>query len=315
MYKSIIMRKLALATMSITFIALGVSSAQAQGAGGRTNPYPYGTQQYWAWQNRPDLPANLGAPYVWDDNAGKQGWPVSAYPRRGDVAVFEPGVLGTDAQVGQVAFVEQVLDEGKFTVSLMDDKTCSACGRIDRLTYTLAKGTSFIHYQKDSRTTWGFSSGQAGWTAKDLAAGNLGGPGWYYPLAGADPQLVSPDLQIQIDGAYNTVEVDIAQGIPVSDTTMQVYFATEAQSLFNETNSVKVRGFADGELHRYSFYFGNNPNWKGNLLRLRLDPAGAGTQGGVRIDRVRLVQNESQPPTYTALGDTTTSNDHGGRHR
>ena len=314
MLKSIIMRKLALATMTITFIALGVGTASAQTSGGRTNPYPYGTQQYWAWQNRPDLPANLGEPYAWNDNAGRQGWPVSAYPRRGDVAVFEPGVLGTDAKAGQVAFVEQVMAEGKYTVSLMDTKDCTSCGRVDRRTYTLATGTSFIHYQKDTRTTWGFQSGQSGWTAKDLGAGNLGGPGWYYPLAGANPHLVSPDLEIPLDSTYNTIEVDIVQGIPVSDPTMQVYFATNAQPNWTEANSIKVRGLADGELHRYSFYFAGNLNWKGTLTKLRLDPAGAGTQGGVRIDRVRLVQSEGQPQTYTALGEST-SNDHGGRRR
>ncbi|MGA7732334.1 MAG: CHAP domain-containing protein [Chloroflexia bacterium] len=314
MYKSIILRKLVLATMSITFIALGVGTSYAQTSGGRTNPYPYGTQQYWAWQNRPDLPANLGEPYAWNDNAGRQGWPVSDYPRRGDVAVFEPGVLGAHPKAGQVAFVEQVLVDGQYTVSLMDDKDCSACGRVDRRTYTLAGGTSFIHYQKDSRTTWGFQSGQSGWTATDLGAGNLGGPGWYYPLAGADPHLVSPALEIPLDYTYNTIEVDIVQGIPVKDSTIQVYFATAAQPNFTEANSVQIRGLADGELHRYSFYFAGNPNWKGNLIGLRLDPAGAGTQGGVRIDRVRLVHSESEPPTYTALSETP-SNNHGGRRR
>ncbi len=315
MFKSIVARKLALATISITFIALGVGSAHAESTtpGGHTNPYPYGTEQYWAWQNRPDLPGNLGEPYTWDDNAGRLGWPVSEYPRRGDVAVFEPGVLGVDVTRGQVAFVEQVLADGKFTVSLMDDTECSACGRIDRRDYELAPGTSFIHYQKDTRTTWGFQSGQSGWTASDVDAGNLGGPGWYYPLAGADPNLVSPDLEIPLD-YYNTIEVDIAQGIPVSDPTMQVYFATDAQSEFTEANSVTVRGLADGELHRYSFFFGGNPNWKGTLVRLRLDPAGAGTKGGVRIDRVRLVQSEGQPPVYTALNETPLDT-HGGRQR
>ena len=108
--------------------------------------------------------------------------------------------------------------------------------------------------------------------------------------------------------------MDIVQGIPVKDSTIQVYFATAAQPNFTEANSVQIRSLADGELHRYSFYFAGNPHWKGNLIGLRLDPAGAGTQGGVRIDRVRLVHSESEPPTYTALSETP-SNNHGGRQR
>lgn len=313
MFKSILMRKIALATMSITFIVLGVIPAHAQTNAGKPNPYAYGTQQYWAWQNRPDLPSNLGDAYQWNDNAGKQGWPVSTYPRRGDIAVFEPGVQGASATLGGVAFVETVGD-GVFTASLMDDISCNACGKINRKSFNLTDGTSFIHYQKDNRTTWGFQSGQSGWTASDLGAGNVGGPGWFYPLAGANPSLVSPDLDIPLDYTYNTIEVDIAQGIPVSDSTMQVYFATTASPEFTEANSVKVRGMADGELHRYSFYFGNNANWNGTLTKLRLDPAGAGSQGGVRIDRVRLVQSDGEPPVYTTLSDNT-ANDHGGRHR
>lgn len=310
---SAILRKLSVTSIAITFVVLGISSAHAQTNAGRPNPYNYGTQRYWAWQNRPDLPANLGEPYAWNDNAGKQGWPVSTFPRRGDVAVFEPGVQGSNANLGGVAFVETVGD-GTFTASLMDETACNACGRIDRKTFKLGDGTSFIHYQKDTRTTWGFQSGQSGWTASDLGAGNVGGPGWYYPLAGANPSLVSPDLDIPLDYTYNTIEIDIAQGIPVADSTMQVYFATTANPEFTEANSVRVVGIADGELHRYSFYFGSSTNWNGTLSKLRFDPAGAGSQGGVRVDRVRLVQSDGVPQVYTALSDNA-GNDHGGRHR
>src|SRR5262249_29458735 len=68
----------------------------------RQNPYPFGQPTFWAWQNRPDLPSNLGAPKDWDENAAAQGWPVSAYPRTGDIAVFGPGVLGADRVAGHL---------------------------------------------------------------------------------------------------------------------------------------------------------------------------------------------------------------------
>ena len=302
-------KRIALAAISLPLVFACITTVHAQA--GRTNPYPSGSSQYWAWQNRPDLPGNLGAPYAWAANAEQQGFPISEYPRRGDVAVFDPGVLGADPQAGEVAFVEQVMQDGQYTVSVME-------GQVSRHTYDLQSGTSFIHYQKDTRTTWGFSSGQSGWTGYNLGEGNMGGPGWFYPLAGDDPYLVSPDLDIPLDGAYTTVEVDIAQGIPVGDPTIQVYFATADQPNFIESNSVKVKGKADGELHRYSFYFGTNPAWQGQLTKLRLDPAQGGTAGGVRVDRVRLVQAGAQPPTPPAQPYTTYSvstGDHGGRHR
>lgn len=300
-------------------VILGATNAQAQAQAGRANPYPYGKSTYWAWQNRPDLPANLGEAKAWNDSARSQGWPVSEYPRWGDVVVLEPGVLGADPRVGQVAVVEQVLQDGSYTASQMDDKDCpvagqATCGRINHKSYTITAGSSFIHYQKDSRTTWGFSSGQSGWAVgRDLLPGNMGGPGWYYPVAGQDPQLVSPELDVPLDSAYNAVEVDMVTGIPVTDPTVQVYFATQDQPNFSEERSAKVKGQANGELQTYQFYFGSNPAWKGKLVRLRLDPTGGGTTGGVRIDRVRLAQLDTTSQPYSALSDI--ANDHGGRRR
>jgi surface antigen len=292
------------------------SVASAAGETGK-NPYPFGKSTYWAWQNRPDLPGNLGEAKDWDSNALAAGFPVSEYPRRGDIAVFEPGVMGADSRVGRVAMVEQVLEDGNYLASQMDDSDCagdkSNCGRINKRAYTVGAGTSFIHYATDTRTTWGFASGQSGWTAKDLGAGNSGGPGWFYPLTGGQPQLVSPQLDLSLDYSYNAIEVDMVTGLPVKDATVKVYFATEASPDFTEDKSVTVKGEATGELKRYQFYFGSNPAWKGTLIRLRLDPAGPGTTGGVRIDRVRLVQIDAPSESYRTL--STAGNDHGGRRR
>jgi surface antigen len=282
-----------------------VSLSFAPGAAGAgTNPYPYAKSTYWAWQNRPDLPANLGEAKDWDDNAEKQGWPVGLYPRHGDIAVFEPGVYGADLVAGHVAVVAQVYDDGTYRTTQMDESDCkydsSSCGRINERVYSIVQGTRFIHYKKDTRTTWGFASGASGWTAKDLGAGNMGGPGWFYPLAGADPQLVSPELDIPLD-SYNAVEVTMVTGVPVTDPAIQVYFATASAPGFTEANSVKAKAMADGQLHTYRAYFGDNPAWKGQLARLRLDPAGPGNSGGVRIDRVRLVSVEGSAEKFTTL--------------
>ncbi len=291
-------------------VALGASGAlsvavsvEAAPPNSTQNPYPYAQSTYWAWQNRPDLPANLGLPKEWDDNAAKQGWPVSSYPRKGDIAVFEPGIYDADRVEGHVAVVEQVFDGGTYATSQMDEGDChysaSTCGQVNKRTYPIVAGTIFIHYKKDTRTTWGFASGAAGWSAKDLGAGNMGGPGWYYPLAGNDPQLSSPELDIPLDG-YNAVEVDAVTGASVADSTMQIFFATDQKPDFTATNSIRVAAQADGVLHRYTFYFGTKSDWSGKLTRLRFDPAGPGTTGGVRIDRIRLVHNDTEE-TYTTF--------------
>jgi hypothetical protein len=90
-------------------------------------------------------------------------------------------------------------------------------------------------------------------------------------------------------------------GMPVSDPTVQVYFATATRPEFAEARSLKIRGIADGQVRTYRAYFGGNPDWKGQLSRLRVDPAGPGTTGGVRIDRVRLVKIEPGSEQFTTL--------------
>src|ERR1051325_5124631 len=96
---------------TLGIFVLFYNSASASASAERSpNPYPFGKSTYWAWQNRPDLPANLGEAKDWNDKAGAQGWPVGLYPRTGDIAVFEPGVLGADSVTGHVAFVRQVFD-------------------------------------------------------------------------------------------------------------------------------------------------------------------------------------------------------------
>ncbi|HEX8218090.1 MAG TPA: CHAP domain-containing protein [Chloroflexia bacterium] len=270
------------------------------------NPYPYAKSTYWAWKNRPDLPPSLGLARDWNDNAAAQGWPVGEYPRRGDIAVFEPGIYGAHEVEGQVAVVEQVFDDGTYAASAMDEQECqqstSSCGEVHKRTYPIAHGTSFIHYKKDTRTTWGFASGASGWTEWDLGKGNMGGPGWYYPIAGADPQLVSPELDLPLT-SYNAVEVDMVIGASVADPSLQMFFATEGSPAFSQANSSAAKGLADGALHRYTFYFGGNANWAGKLTRLRFDPSGAGATGGVRIDRIRLVRLDPPQATYRTLSD------------
>ena len=101
----------------------------------------------------------------------------------------------------------------------------------------------------------------------------------------------------------------------MADPSVQVYFATEEHPTFDESRSVTVLGSADGELHRYRFYFGRNAAWKGKLVRLRLDPAGGSTLGGVRIDRVRLVQAEVPATQMVASSGGGAPNANGGRRR
>lgn len=300
---------LTIASVALVCGSMSYPSAVQASSDLRANPYPYPKSTYWAWQNRPDLPDNLGEAASWNDNALAQGWPVGPYPRKGDIAVLEAGVYGAPL-TGHVAVVEQVLEDGSYLTSQMDDTDCrydsSTCGRINKRTYPIMRGMSFIHTIKDTRTTWGFANGASGWTPNGLGEGYMGGPGWYYPLtpASSDPQIVSPELDVPLEG-YGSVEIDMAIGVPVTDPTVQVYFATDTQPDFSEDKSFKIKAEADGQITTYRADFAVNPLWSGHLTRLRLDPTGPGKSGGVRVDQVRLVPNTSTTApdngTYTAM--------------
>src|SRR5262249_24448004 len=150
------------------------------------------------------------------------------------------------------------------------------------------RGTSFIHYVKDSRTTWGFASGASGWTPINLGAGASEGPGWRYPLTSGDPQVVSPDLEIPLD-AYDTVQLEMVTSKDVTAAGLEVAFATATQPPISAARTACTASIADGLPHIYSVYFGNSPGWRGTLTRLALHPAGAGSRGSVRIDRIKLI--------------------------
>jgi hypothetical protein len=198
----------------------------------------------------------------------------------------------------------------------MKDTDCrydsSSCGKVHRTTYPIMPGMSFIYTLKDTRTTWAFASGGSGWTPRDLGDGYMGGPGWYYPLAGSDPQLLSPDLDISLQ-AYGGVEIVMAAGIPVVDPQAQLYFATDTQKGFAETRSARIAAKADGALHTYRVDFSDHKDWTGTLTRLRLDPSGPGTKGGVRIDVIRLLPRSESIESGGYSAYSYTSRPGGGR--
>jgi surface antigen len=116
---------LLMATIATGAPAVGPVAPAAQAA---ALPYldifPRGQCVRWAYTKRPDI-VNRGIRKFairdwnarrWADNARKAGFPVDRKARRGDVAVWQPGVLGAGS-LGHVAFVEKVLGNGGIRVS------------------------------------------------------------------------------------------------------------------------------------------------------------------------------------------------------
>ena len=79
----------------------------------------------------------------WDDNARGAGLAVGARPRRGAVAVFEPGAAGASRRTGHVAYVERVNRDG--TVEISEMNGAGGPGRVDLRSVTPQPGVSFIY--------------------------------------------------------------------------------------------------------------------------------------------------------------------------
>ncbi len=282
-----------LASACIAVAAAGIGTAPATTSAQANNPYPVGNSTFWAWQNRPDLPSDLGKARDWATNAEEEGWPVSEYPRPYSIAVYQPGVLGADPISGHVAVVKQVNNDGSYLASQMDESDCrgtaSNCGRVNTRVMPPAEGVEFIHFLKDTRTTWGFAGGASGWVAYNMDRGTMQASGWQYRLLGGDPQLISPRLDIPLDG-YNAIEVDMALSPGITDASVRFGFATGNQAQF--TGAGMARGVADGALHTYHISLAGRADWRGRLSALNLHPAGRNSTGTVRIDRIRLVHDE-----------------------
>lgn len=104
-----------------------------------------------------------GNAYVWDDQAAAAGYEVGDVPVKGSIMVFEPGVKGSHAQYGHVAFVEKVepMPNGEYKVTFSDNhhpdpELCKEYGvpdqKADWPNYHMIKpgeaGISFIYDQK-----------------------------------------------------------------------------------------------------------------------------------------------------------------------
>jgi surface antigen len=100
-------------------------SHNSKAASGYANLFPYGQCTWWANQRYFQLhgvfvpwTTNANA-WQWRARAADFGWHISATPDVGAIMVLQPGVQGA-SQLGHVAVVERVLDNGDVLASSMN---------------------------------------------------------------------------------------------------------------------------------------------------------------------------------------------------
>jgi surface antigen len=104
----------------------------------------------YAWERRPDLDGVCtGDAAVWGTQAAPSH-PVDATPSPGDIAVFQLGHHGTLYTAGHVAYVEQVNQDGSFTISeqgYTDTNWPYPCRTNYRTILSVEQTDEFIHHK------------------------------------------------------------------------------------------------------------------------------------------------------------------------
>ncbi len=110
------------------------------------------------WPNNAGAAGHPGDAFNWNDQAQSAGYDVGKYPAKGAIMVFEPGIEGSHASAGHVAYVESVIQtDSGYQVKISEANTMYENGAFVRGVHTTPTtrtipipsggldGTSFIY--------------------------------------------------------------------------------------------------------------------------------------------------------------------------
>ena len=133
------------------------------------------------------------------------------------------------------------------------------------------------------RTTWEFDHGDDGWgNTMHISDLKTGDGVLRARTVGNDPAFFGPPMQARAS-EFGVVSVRLrltrGDGRISSDGAQLFWRATRLTE--GESTSESFRVETDGHWHEYRISVRQNPRWRGNITRLRLDP---GTQQGITVD-------------------------------
>jgi hypothetical protein len=178
--------------------------------------------------------------------------------------------------------------------------------------------TDFLNCQANavSSTTWQFfdRSGSKDramdltnsqcWIPKSGATTvNFDPPGAWILKLSNDPQIISPPLSVDTN-AYKGLTVKMAS--LASNRQLQVFFATDSSPDFSESKSKSISVRNDGSYNQYFFDFSDNPEWRGRITRIRVDPAAGGN--GEEVVGIQSVEIDPRGTIYPSPTGTVTVN-------
>jgi hypothetical protein len=144
---------------------------------------------------------------------------------------------------------------------------------------------------------WDFRFDQGGWrVGQHLETITVENGGQVYLVQADDPYLNSPPLNGFRAEEHPYLLLELASG---ADANGQIYFR-RADEDFAEERRLNFRIVPDNSRRRYVLNMASLPTWQGEIVQLRLDPAGRAVGNGlVRIYQVEVMKRlpvDAAPP-------------------
>ena len=137
---------------------------------------------------------------------------------------------------------------------------------------------------------WRFGSSRQGWHY--VNAIDSGWPirgGLRVKLDQADPQLISPYVFCRADEAP---EAEIRMALQTNDQKATIYWQNHDSQGFQANNFLQFPIIGDGRMRSYRINLTKSPNYKGGIIRFRIDPSAGNKDDSSVIELIRLVGNK-----------------------
>ncbi|UVI27525.1 COG1470 family protein [Paenibacillus spongiae] len=173
-------------------------------------------------------------------------------------------------------------------------------GQIDRLRLSLqgaAHGegaeweVDYIRFQSVALPSfdWNVDGNAQGWLLNDLSLIQVSDGVLRTKVSGGDPYFGNESLEGIIGERDKTLTVRMSA---TAGDYVSIFFATNTAPMYAEVQRIDFPIIADGNMHDYTIDTGDHPEWKGKIIKLRMDLEGGDrAQAEFSLDEVRFTSS------------------------
>lgn len=140
---------------------------------------------------------------------------------------------------------------------------------------------------------WNTDGDAQGWLPiNDVTSFNISDGMLITQVTGSDPHFGNENLEGIIGERDKNLRVRMSA---TAGNFVSVFFATSEAPFYAEARRFDFTIEADGQMHEYLVPVGDHPEWKGKVLKLRMDLEGGNRDGAeIRLDSVQFISSPAQ---------------------